>query len=70
MMSISEIPRLPGIPVWTLHDGWQAILQRTIPLVRDGAKTTLELADAVVFVLKQRPLELPEKVQPIIVPVP
>ena len=22
MMSISEIPRLPGIPVWTLHDGW------------------------------------------------
>jgi glutamyl-tRNA synthetase len=29
--------------------------------VRDGAKTTLELADATVFALKRRPLELPEK---------
>jgi glutamyl-tRNA synthetase len=36
-------------------------LQRTIPLVRDGAKTVLELADACVFALKRRPLELPEK---------
>ena len=34
-----------------------------IPLVRDGAKTTLELADAVVFALKRRPLELPAKAQ-------
>lgn len=47
---------------WPLHDGDMAILQRTIPLVRDGAKTTLELADAVVFALKRRPLELTEKV--------
>jgi glutamyl-tRNA synthetase len=47
---------------WPLHDGDMAILQRTIPLVRDGAKTTLELADAVVFALKRRPLELPEKI--------
>ena len=39
-----------------------AILQRTIPLVRDGAKTLLELADNVVFALKARPLELTEKV--------
>jgi glutamyl-tRNA synthetase len=38
-----------------------SVLQRTIPLVRDGAKTTLELADATVFVLRQRPLEMPEK---------
>ena len=47
---------------WALHDGDTAILQRTIPLVRDGAKTTLELADNVVFALKRRPLELPEKI--------
>jgi glutamyl-tRNA synthetase len=38
-----------------------AVLERTIPLVRDGAKTTLELADATIFALKSRPLELPEK---------
>jgi glutamyl-tRNA synthetase len=36
------------------------VLQRTIPLVRDGAKTLLELADATVFVLLQRPLDMPE----------
>lgn len=47
---------------WPLHDGDPAILQRTIPLVRDGAKTLLELADAVVFALKRRPLDLPEKI--------
>ena len=47
---------------WPLHDGDMAILQRTIPLVRDGAKTLLDLADAVVFALKRRPLELPEKI--------
>jgi glutamyl-tRNA synthetase len=29
--------------------------------VREGARTTLELADAVIFALKRRPLELPEK---------
>jgi glutamyl-tRNA synthetase len=38
-----------------------SVLQRTIPLVRDGAKTLLELADATVFALKTRPLEIPEK---------
>ena len=48
---------------WTLRDADLAVLQRTIPLVRDGAKTLLELADATVFVLKVRPLELPEKAQ-------
>ena len=46
----------------SLGDGDRDILQRTIPLVRDGAKTLLELADAVMFALKRRPLELPEKV--------
>ena len=45
------------------HDGDQEILLRTIPLVRDGAKTTLELADATVFALKRRPLELPDKIK-------
>jgi glutamyl-tRNA synthetase len=46
-----------------LHDDHLAILARVIPHVRDGAKTTLELADATVFALKRRPLELPQKVQ-------
>ena len=45
----------------SLKQGDLAVLERTIPLVRDGAKTTLELADAVMFALKVRPLELPEK---------
>ncbi|WP_296599499.1 glutamate--tRNA ligase [Phenylobacterium sp.] len=44
-----------------LHPGDEALIERTIPFVRDGAKTTLELADAVLFALKTRPLELPEK---------
>ena len=48
---------------WNLRPGDEEVLQRTIPLVRDGAKTMLELADATVFALKPRPLELPEKAQ-------
>jgi glutamyl-tRNA synthetase len=48
---------------WPLHDGDLDRLAHIIPLVRDGAKTTLELADAVVFALKRRPLELPAKAQ-------
>jgi glutamyl-tRNA synthetase len=44
-----------------LKQGDEALIARTVPYVRDGAKTTLELADAVVFALKTRPLELPEK---------
>lgn len=44
-----------------LRQGDQALIERAIPFVRDGAKTTLELADAVIFALKVRPLELPEK---------
>ena len=46
---------------WPLHDDHMAVLEHVIPHVRDGAKTTLELADATVFALKRRPLELPEK---------
>jgi glutamyl-tRNA synthetase len=44
-----------------LRQGDAALIERAIPFVRDGAKTTLELADAVLFVLKTRPLELTEK---------
>jgi glutamyl-tRNA synthetase len=46
---------------WPLHEADLPVLERTIPLVRDGAKTMLELADATVFVLKTRPLEIPER---------
>lgn len=44
-----------------LRPGDDTLIAQTIPFVRDGAKTTLDLADAVVFALKARPLELPEK---------
>jgi glutamyl-tRNA synthetase len=36
-------------------------LARTIPLVKEGAKTTLELADLTLFALKPRPIQLDEK---------
>jgi glutamyl-tRNA synthetase len=48
---------------WKLKSTDRALLERTIPLVRDGAKTLLDLADALVFVLRTRPLELPAKAQ-------
>jgi glutamyl-tRNA synthetase len=48
---------------WPLRSHHLALIEHTVPLVRDGAKTLLELADAVVFVLKTRPLEMPEKAQ-------
>jgi glutamyl-tRNA synthetase len=46
---------------WPLRDNHLAVLEHVIPFVRDGAKTTLELADNTVFALKPRPLELPDK---------
>ncbi|HZZ67266.1 MAG TPA: glutamate--tRNA ligase [Phenylobacterium sp.] len=46
---------------WPLHDGDVDRLAQVIPFVRDGAKTTLELADAVVFALKRRPLAMTDK---------
>lgn len=46
---------------WPVHDGDREILLRTLPLVREGARTVLDLADAAVFALKRRPLDLPEK---------
>jgi glutamyl-tRNA synthetase len=36
-------------------------LLRTIPLVKEGAKTILELADLTIFVLRSRPFELDDK---------
>jgi glutamyl-tRNA synthetase len=39
----------------------RAALIRTIPLVKEGAKTLLDLADLTVFVLRERPLPLDEK---------
>lgn len=44
-----------------LRQGDDTLITRVIPFVRDGVKTTLELADAVEFALKSRPLELPPK---------
>jgi glutamyl-tRNA synthetase len=40
-------------------------LARTIPLVKEGAKTILELADLVMFALKPRPIELDAKARAI-----
>ena len=56
---VAEILKSRDYPLAT---GDAERLQQVIPLVRDGAKTTLELADACVFALKTRPLDLPEKV--------
>ncbi|WP_091739643.1 glutamate--tRNA ligase [Phenylobacterium immobile] len=55
---VAKIHETRGI---SMRDGDLVILERAIPLVRDGAKTLLELADATQFVLKPRPLVLPEK---------
>jgi glutamyl-tRNA synthetase len=55
---VVKIHKSRDMPV---HSADLPTLTRTIPLVRDGAKTMLELADATVFVLRRRPLELPEK---------
>jgi glutamyl-tRNA synthetase len=48
-----------------IGDRTQALdrLVRALPLVKDRAKTVLELADQTAFVLKQRPLALDEKTQ-------
>jgi glutamyl-tRNA synthetase len=44
-----------------VHADAEPALARVIPLVKDGAKTLLELADLTVFVLKARPLTLDER---------
>jgi glutamyl-tRNA synthetase len=40
---------------------FEARLARAIPLVKEGAKTTLELADLTLFALKPRPVQLDDK---------
>jgi glutamyl-tRNA synthetase len=54
----SDVHRGRGV---TVHAADEATLQRTISLVKEGAKTILELADLTLFVLKRRPLEMDEK---------
>ena len=49
-----------------LHDDHLAVLTHVIPFVRDGAKTTLELADATVFALSRRPLVFTEKARDLV----
>ena len=49
-----------------LHDDHLALLTHVIPFVRDGAKTTLELADATVFALHRRPLEMTDKARDLV----
>jgi glutamyl-tRNA synthetase len=44
-----------------IHEAGRAAMDRAIPLVKEGAKTLLDLADLTVFVLKIRPLALDEK---------
>jgi glutamyl-tRNA synthetase len=44
-----------------VHESALPALARAIPLVKEGAKTLLELADLTVFVLKIRPLALDDK---------
>lgn len=46
-----------------LHEAAMPALARAIPLVKEGAKTLLELADLTVFVLKARPLALDARTQ-------
>jgi glutamyl-tRNA synthetase len=41
--------------------GRRETLQRTIPLVKEGAKTLLDLADLTIFALRERPLRLDDK---------
>jgi len=65
---IADIPRLTGLVAQNHADRGlaqsevdDAVLARAIPLVREGAKTLLDLADLTLFVLKKRPLALDEK---------
>ena len=62
---VADDGRLTGL-TGAVHHGRgvtvdQAALLRTIPLVKEGAKTILELADLTLFVLKPRPLALDAK---------
>jgi glutamyl-tRNA synthetase len=56
---VEDIHRGRGVAV---HPEAEAALARAIPLVKDGAKTLLELADLTLFVLKTRPLAIEDKI--------
>jgi glutamyl-tRNA synthetase len=47
---------------------FEARLARTIPLVKEGAKTMLELADLTLFALRPRPIQLDEKGKALLTP--
>ena len=55
---VREVHQRRGLAVG--EAGFEALV-RTIGLVKDGAKTLIELADMTLFVLKRRPLDLDEK---------
>ncbi len=65
---VADIPRLTKLTA-QIHAGSSLVqgetdevtLARAIPLVRDGAKTLLDLANLTLFVLKKRPLPLDDK---------
>ncbi len=65
---IADLPRLTGL-VAQIHaarglaqsEADDAVLARAISLVREAAKTLLDLAELTLFVLKKRPLALDEK---------
>ena len=46
----------------------EARLERALPLVREGAKTMLELADLLAFAVRERPLELDDKALGLLTP--
>jgi glutamyl-tRNA synthetase len=46
-----------------LNPGDTARIAATVPLVKEGAKTILDLVDLTAFVVKQRPLDLDAKTQ-------
>ena len=59
LVSLTEdVHRTRGQPV---SDAGRAAMTRAIPVVKDGAKTLVDLADLTVFALKIRPLVLDEK---------
>jgi len=67
-LRIADDARLAGLTLEVLRKrkavlppNPEASLLRTIPLVKEGAKTILELADLSLFALKIRPLQLEEK---------
>jgi glutamyl-tRNA synthetase len=55
---VAHVHRGRGVAV---HAADETVLLRTVGLVKDGAKTLLELADLTLFALKPRPLALDER---------